>query len=496
MFWKIRRGWCWICEGSGNRLIWRAIDGPGVVAMSYSFPKALVLCVAAGFAALPGTVEAADPRTALVIGNSAYASAALANPGNDANDIASALRQAGFDVMLKLDADQGGMQEAIRAFGQNLKSKGGVGLFYFAGHGAQFEGENYLLPVGGAIVDAAGLKASAVSASDAVDAMAKAGNGLNIVILDACRDNPFAGKTGEKTRGLSRIDSSARLFVSYSTSPGAVALDGSGRNSPYTKHLVQAIGTPDLSIEDTFKRTLKGVYQETKGDQTPWLSSSFFGDFVFQPKRSVSATLPSVVEKISGDRALQRMATLGGIYRGSGKNPDGSDYYGIAALVPRGNQVDFTWWITKDVFSGKGELAGKMLVVKWGDKHPAVYTFDKNGLVEGEWADGSATDRLELFAPLAVKAAPNPQGAYRTDGMNPDGKPYAGTVKIARRQDRYQFNWETGPTSYSGTGTRQGNLLIVDWGGSMPMVYVLDIDGKLHGLWEAGFGHETLTPDR
>jgi uncharacterized caspase-like protein len=438
--------------------------------------------------AIAGTAQA---RTALVIGNSAYRTAPLANPRNDASDVAAALRAAGFEVDLQLDADRKTMQGAIGAFAARIKAKGGPGLFYFAGHGAQLAGENYLMPVDVAFGSADELKRTAVSAGEAVDAMAKARSGLNIVILDACRNNPLPSAAG--TAGLSRIDTNATLFLSYATSPGAVALDGSGRNSPYTKHLVQAIGTDGLSIEETFKRTLKGVYQETKGVQTPWLSSSFFGDFVFRP-RGTQAALRDKTEGVVSEKAVARMASLAGIYRETGTNPSGSQYVGMAAIEPSGDQVRFTWWITKDRFTGTGEMAGQMLVVKWNQKHPVVYTFDKEGLLQGEWADGTANDRLELFAPLERERASDPRGQYTTDGMNPDGKSYSGTVAIDRRGEQYHFAWQTGSTSYKGTGRRQGNLMIVDWGSTMPMLYALNPDGTLSGLWDAGRGHETLTP--
>ena len=221
-----------------------------------------------------------EPRTALVIGNAGYSYAKLENPANDARDMADALRGAGFQVILKTDADQGAMKDAIRSFGSDLKTRGGVGLLFFSGHGVQAGGENYLLPLGEKPSGESSLKSGAVTAAEAVDSMSAARNALNIVILDACRDNPWLANGA---KGLSRVDSSSNLFVSFATSPGEVALDGSGRNSPYTKHLKGAIGTPNLTIEDTFKRTLKGVYQETGGKQQPWMSSSFFGEFVFKP---------------------------------------------------------------------------------------------------------------------------------------------------------------------------------------------------------------------
>jgi uncharacterized caspase-like protein len=193
--------------------------------------------------------------------------------------MATALEEAGFDVTVATNADQAEMEKAVRTFGTKLKQQGGVGLFYFSGHGAQIAGENYLIPV--SLTSAEQIESGSVSATEIVDAMAGAHKGLNIFILDACRTNPF---DPNGARGLSRIDSNASLFISYATSPGAVALDGTGNNSPYAKYLAEWIAAPNLSIEDTFKRTLKGVYQDTRGQQTPWISSTFFGDFVFAPR--------------------------------------------------------------------------------------------------------------------------------------------------------------------------------------------------------------------
>ena len=221
--------------------------------------------------------HASEQRTALVIGNAQYGYGPLANPVNDALAIARALDKAGFEVILQTDANRDAMEQAIRAFGDRLKKEGGVGLFYYAGHGIQIKGENYLLPVAGDAPADEVLQQQSVAVSEAVEVMTSSHDGLNIVVLDACRNNPLGGASS----GLSRIDSNARLFVSYSTSPGSVALDGQGSNSPFTKHLASAIATPALNLEETFKRTLKGVFQETNGQQTPWISSSFFGDFTF-----------------------------------------------------------------------------------------------------------------------------------------------------------------------------------------------------------------------
>ena len=459
-----------------------------------------------------GNVARAEPRTALVIGNAAYSYGPLANAVNDASDMAAALTKDGFEVILKTDADQQAMDDAIAAFGDKLKAKGGVGLFYFSGHGVQSDGENYILPIGEALAREADLKYKAVNAAQVIDAMA--GNGLNIVILDACRNNPLSSSGRSATRGLARVEGGSGLFVSFATSPGAVALDGDGRNSPYTKHLLDAIRTPNLSLEETFKRTLKGVHLETDGAQTPWISSSFFGDFVFD------ATNPATVASDAGGggsggdllankpavqtasreapRAVDTVEAApqpAGVYKATGKNPNGSRYSGMVAVAPNGDGFAFTWWIGKQVLKGTGRFAGRMLVVDWGEPHPVIYNFASDGRLDGEWADGSATETL---APVAVAAAAPiaPGGRYAVAGKNPNGSRYKGTVTIAPEGDGYRLDWRVGSDSYHGTGTIAGNVLVVDWGDSTPVIYAIEADGTLAGLWKAGTGEETLTPSR
>jgi hypothetical protein len=434
-----------------------------------------------------------EPRTALIIGNANYKDSPLANPGNDARDMAEALRNAGFEVILKADANQQAMRDGIRQFGDALKNKGGAGLFFFAGHGVQSGGENYLVPVGEAIGGERDLKAKGVTAAEAVDVMAAARNALNVVILDACRNNPLADSPNA-TKGLSRIDSNSSLFVSYSTSPGAVALDGRGRNSPYTKHLAQAVTTPNLSLEETFKRTLKGVYQETKGQQTPWISSSFFGDFTFKPGGGAQ---PQQASLQTAPRPLGTQITapnLAGIYVVEGKNPNGSRYRGMLTLTPSSKEYLFRWWIGKQIFSGNGAFAGKMLVVEWGDKSPVVYTFGQQANLDGEWADGSATEKLVLYAKAAEGQVNPPQGRYRVNGKNPNGSRYTGQLTISNQGDRYALDWRVGSTAYKGTGTMTNNILTVNWGSATPVIYALSADGTLKGLWDAGKGEEIATP--
>ncbi|WP_428688060.1 LIC10280 family protein [Roseibium sp.] len=447
-----------------------------------------------------GAVHAAEPRTALVIGNADYSFAPLANSVNDAVAIAKALNKAGFDVILQTDASRDAMTKAIRDFGDKLKATGGVGMFYYAGHGVQIKGENYLLPVSGDLPDEAAVKRQAITLSEAVEVMSGAHNGLNIVVLDACRNNPLTGST----RGLTRIDSSARLFVSYSTSPGGVALDGEGSNSPYTKHLASAIETPALNLEQTFKRTLKGVFQETDGQQTPWISSSFFGDFTFVPQAGDTASTTKVAAVSSLGKALQDSLArsgparrISGIYRVQGTNPNGTVYDGMMAITPEegpdAGKVRFTWWIGKDIFTGVGEFAGRMLVVNWGAKHPVVYTFSAGDNLDGEWADGSATEQLSLYARAAQSNQAPAEGTYAVSGRNPNGTTYTGTVALSRQGSKYTLVWKVGASGYRGVGELDGNVLRVDWGDDTPVVYALSDDGRLKGLWAAGRGAEELT---
>lgn len=435
--------------------------------------------------ALIAAPQIAFTRTALVIGNGAYSGVPpLANATNDASDVAEALRGAGFDVDLILNAGERDMKGAIARFATRLKQRGGAALFYYAGHGVQFNGDNYLLPVDANVSAVDDIKGAGINASAAVEAMTS--NELNIVILDACRDNPFPAAGG--TRGLSRIDSGANLFVSFSTSPGAVALDGSGRNSPYTGHLVRAISTPGLSLEETFKRTLKGVYTETKGEQTPWLSSSFFGEFVFRPSESqtAAASPPAKVSPLdSFETDAQKRPSLAGVYRSTGTNPDGSSYTGMTAIAPAGDQLRFTWWVGSEVYTGFGRWAGRMLVVELSDNQKVVYTFPGGEKIEGEWANGTATDKLERAARAAARPLPAPRGVYNVAGKD-RGTSYTGTLSITPAGGTLRFRWTIQDKTFEGTGTRDGNLITVDWGSATPIVYALTDDGYMVAIYAGG----------
>jgi len=219
-------------------------------------------------------------RIALVIGNNAYQNAPLKNPVNDAEDIADTLGEFGFEVILKKNADQRDMEDAIRNFGKQLGT-GGVGLFYFAGHGIQVEGRNYLIPINARIESESDVKYEAIDAGRVLGKMEDAENKLNIVIIDACRNNPFARAFRTSERGLARMDAPTGSLIAYATAPGEVAVDGPERNGIFTKYLLKHIGTQGLPIEQVLKRVRIDVVNETDGKQVPWESSSLMGEFVF-----------------------------------------------------------------------------------------------------------------------------------------------------------------------------------------------------------------------
>jgi hypothetical protein len=232
------------------------------------------------------TPAVAQRRTALVIGNNAYQNDPLRNPVNDATDMANTLRGLGFEVTMLRDADRRKMLEALETYNKELR-KGGAGLFYFAGHGVQVGGENYLIPIGASINREQDVQHEAVSVGRVLGVMEDAGNELNIIILDARRNNPYARSFRSSSTGLSVVQAARGSLIVYATAPGTVAADGSGRNGLYTQYLLQTIKTSGLKVEEVFKKVRIDVTNKTRNTekpQTPWESSSLIGDFYFVPQ--------------------------------------------------------------------------------------------------------------------------------------------------------------------------------------------------------------------
>lgn len=220
-------------------------------------------------------------RIALVIGNGAYTSAPpLKNPPNDARDMAATLKTLGFDVVSGINVNQKDMKRLIREFGMKLKT-GGSGLFYYAGHGVQSKGRNYLIPIDADIQSEAEVEDSGVDAGLVLNFMDDAQNGLNIVILDACRNNPFARSFRSATDGLAQVDAPTGTLIAYATAPGRVASDGTAGNGLYTAELLKQMKVPGVSVTDMFMRVRAEVMKQTGNKQVPWEASSLVGAFYF-----------------------------------------------------------------------------------------------------------------------------------------------------------------------------------------------------------------------
>ena len=230
----------------------------------------------------------AERRVALVIGNAAYPTAPLKNPVNDARDMAAALRSLGFEVIERENASLAQMEGAVSEFWGKLK-RGGAGLFYFAGHGLQVNGRNYLVPVDASLEVEQDARYKCMDAGLVLGRMENAGNELNIIILDACRNNPFARSWRSADVGLAKMDAPKGSIIAYATAPDSVAADGAGKNGLYTEKLLKAMRAPGQPVEQMFKRVRDEVMRDTRDKQVPWESTSLRGDFYFSPGAGAQA---------------------------------------------------------------------------------------------------------------------------------------------------------------------------------------------------------------
>lgn len=232
-----------------------------------------------------------EKRTAVVIGNSAYSDAPLKNPVNDAKVVSAALRKLNFQVYDYYDLNQNEIKRAVERFSDPANT-GGTALFYYAGHGVQSGGYNYLVPVNAEIRTEADVEFESVNLNRVLAKMEEAGNRVNIVILDACRNNPFARSYRSASNGLASVDAPMGSFVVYATAPGQVAGDGSGDNGIFTSALLKVLtNTKGITIEQVFKYVRSEVRAATNGQQIPWTSSSLEGNFYFNPTSDGSMTL-------------------------------------------------------------------------------------------------------------------------------------------------------------------------------------------------------------
>lgn len=264
--------------------------------MFVTFRRLLLLAAALSFfnaAVLANT----EPRLALIIGNASYKSSPLSNPVNDARLMDKVLKEAGFTTIKAENASIREMRRLVRDFGDKLKASGGVGLFYFAGHGVQVRGENFLVSTDSDIHSEDEVADDSVNVNVILDKMQSAGNRMNLIILDACRNNPFASKSRSSASGLATINAPSGSLVAYATAPGSVASDGKGQNGLYTEYLAKAMQQPGLAVEEVFKQVRTAVRTGSNNQQTPWENTALEGQFYFKAPLPLVVVVPPPVAR-------------------------------------------------------------------------------------------------------------------------------------------------------------------------------------------------------
>jgi hypothetical protein len=327
----------------------------------------------------------AQERIALVIGNADYQVSALSNALNDAQDITLALENLDFKVTLVENADKRAMKDAIYEFSSKL-NKDTVGLFYYAGHAVQYRGENYLIPINAlsSIKELRHLEDEAVRSGIVSREMAVSQSQLNFIFLDACRDNPLPAESRGIVEGLAKSQDAKGTLIAYSTSPGRTAEDGAGRNSPYTKNLLNFINTPNQPIELMLKDVKDAVSKDTEGSQLPWYESSITGNFCFKTTNdSCAETVVNIID-----------------------NPYLEDLYDLE-VIDLENGDHYVGQVKDGQFNGKG-----VLTYKTGAKH------------QGEFLDGKR------------------HGQGKTTQLN--GNSFEGSFVDDKRHGKGELSWING----------------------------------------------------
>ncbi|HEX8197763.1 MAG TPA: caspase family protein [Pyrinomonadaceae bacterium] len=343
--------------------------------------------------ARPITYES-EKRFALVIGNGSYGDQRLNNPVNDANDMAATLKRLGFEVSLHTDVNRDSMRRAVKSFGEQLRKTGGVGLFYFAGHGVQVKGVNYLIPIGASVNGEAEIEDEGVDAGMVLRQMEDANNKMNIVILDACRNNPFARSLRSADKGLASIDAPSGTLIAYATAPGSVASDGTGKNGLYTQELLKQIQAPNLKIEDVFKRVRAGVQQQTRGQQVPWESSSLVNDFYFVTSGKPQIPPVPIIENqpTSGNVSMQPKKADGFVKK------EAFFTFELNKCVKSGTAVSCSLTITNN------DSMDKLLGFEWLENARIYDEQGSEGKMEGWQIAGKSMDKANLLPDVPVKA--------------------------------------------------------------------------------------------
>jgi hypothetical protein len=315
-------------------------------------------------------------RLALVIGNGAYKDAPLPNPPNDADDVEKALKESGFTVIKRKNVGLKDMHVALREVGDRLDRQG-VGIFYFAGHGMQVRGRNYLIPVDADIQREDEVSYNALDLNAVMEKIDSAKNPVNIVILDACRNNPFGTRLQASAKGLAQVDAPPGTLIAFATAPGSTAADGSGRNGLYTQHLVTEIQRQGAPVEEVFKAVRVGVRADSKNLQVPWESTSLESAFFFRaapPKppapvpAKTAAVAPSAARAIVAVNAPPNFAPGDKwAYRVANKIDGSERQWNLTVKEARGDEVYFSNGTTTD-------LVGNVVTYKRADGAVETYS--------------------------------------------------------------------------------------------------------------------------
>jgi formylglycine-generating enzyme required for sulfatase activity len=260
----------------------------------------------------PPALNKAESRVALVIGNAAYGQGPLKNPVNDARSIAARLKTLGFDVIVKENLKQREIGSVYREFRTKI-TPGGTALVFYAGHGLQVKGQNYFPAVDSSIDAEEDVPLQSLNLGTLLENMEEAKAGVSLVMLDACRDNPFARRFRSASRGLAKVEAASGTLIHYATKPGSVAADGEGKNGTYTEALLAQMGEPGLPVELMLKKVANRVVEKTKGKQEPWIEGSLRGDFyfIFQGPTSVTVQSPGTDAETLAWQAAEQVNTEG-----------------------------------------------------------------------------------------------------------------------------------------------------------------------------------------
>jgi WD40 repeat protein len=473
------------------------MSGRATIARALAFAALLIWSLA--------TQASAGDRVALVIGNGAYRHATvLPNPKNDAADVAAALRRIGFDVVEGTDLDRRAMEDKVREFGRKL-DQSSLALFYYAGHGMQVAGRNHLLPVDAKLDRAGDLHLETIDVN-LVLAQMEAEKRVNLVFLDACRNNPlarsFAPRLGTRSAsagpGLASIQSAMGTLIAYATQPDNVAHDGDGRNSPFTAAFLKHVHTPGLEISSLMKRVRSDVVTATNDQQVPWDHSSLMGEVVLVPARSDQPSFNSAA--LSPPPSAPRPLP---------PSPDAVKRQVIDAVARRNltpSTIKFGSEVTKLAFSPDSqllavgmsgavelrEIATQRVVrtIKLGRNSPDAVAFSIDGLIIATAAD-STIKLWEFQSGQLLRTLKGHRGSITNLAFTPDGTGLVaadnhGTIRLWDIHEGKQKG-TLGDRSYTGhLADSSPDGRSIAWSGVDRMVTVWDFASKraahkLHG---------------